>query len=362
MAPVIIPVLLAGGIGERFWPLSRARRPKQLLPLLGRRTMIEETLARVRPLCRGPVRPLIVTSAAIAGPIRAAVRRRYPCHLLVEPRSRNTAPAVALAAAWVERRYGPSVMAVLTADHAISPAAEFVHSLRYAASVAAAHDRLVVFGIPPSRPDTGYGYVEVGTLLDRHERETAYAARRFVEKPDWQTAVRYCRSGRYLWNSGMFVWRTEVVLEEFRRCMPGVYRLARAAARAGFTRDALRRYYGACPQESIDYAIMERSRRVAVVTGHFLWDDVGSWDAVARVRPGNDLRTTVVGPRVFERNCREAIVVNDSRRAVAALGLDGVVVAVTDGAVLVSSRAELPRLKQHLAAMKADGRFRARLF
>jgi mannose-1-phosphate guanylyltransferase len=235
MRHTIIPVLLAGGVGERFWPLSRARRPKQLLPLLGRRTMLEETLARIRPLCRGRVRPLIVTSAAIAAPIRAVLRERCRCDLVAEPMGRNTAPAVALAAAWVERRYGPSIMAVLTADHAISPPARFVRCLRYAASVAARHDRLVVFGIPPSRPDSGYGYVEVGRELDRHGRDRAYAARRFVEKPDRKTAVRYCRSGRYLWNSGMFVWRTGVVLDEFRRYTPALYRQVRAAARAGFT-------------------------------------------------------------------------------------------------------------------------------
>jgi len=302
--------------------MSRSRRPKQLLALTDGRTMIEETLARIRPLCSGRVRPLVVTGQRIAGPIRAALGSRQRCEILTEPVGKDTAPAVLIAALAIEKRYGPAVMLVLAADHAISPESEYLRSVRYAARVASEQQRLVVFGIPPSRPDTGYGYVEVGKPLNEHDTETAYAAKRFVEKPDWQTAVRYCRSGRYLWNSGMFV----------------------------------------CDKVSVDYAIMERCRRVAVVTGHFLWDDVGSWDAVPRVRPGNERGTTVAGKRVYEAGCGDTVVFNDSTRAVAAIGLDNAVVVVTEDAVLVAARSELPALKKHLAAMKADGRFGAELF
>ncbi len=357
----LVPVLLAGGSGERFWPLSRGKRPKQLLALSGRRSMIQETLKRVRPLCTARVRPLVVTGAKIAGPIRKALKSRR-LDIIAEPQGRDTGPAVLLAALAVERTYGPAVMLVLAADHAISPVGEYLRSVRYAARVAVDHGKLVVFGIPPSRPDTGYGYVEVGKPIHERDTETAYVVRRFVEKPNWQTAVRYCRSGRYLWNSGMFVWRTADILEEYRRHAPDMYRLGRAAARQGLSAAALRRYYGACARISVDYAIMERSRRVAVVAGHFLWDDVGSWEAVPRVRPGNERGTTVAGRRVYESGCSDTIVFNESSRAVAALGLDNAVVVVTDDAVLVAARSELPQLKKHLAAMKADKRFGAELF
>jgi mannose-1-phosphate guanylyltransferase len=358
----LVPVLLAGGIGERFWPLSRTRRPKQLLPLVGRKSMIETTLRRVAPLCRPGVPPVIVTGRAIARAIRRQLRKRISCTMLVEPQGKDTAPAVALAAAYVEKRYGPSVMAVLPADHAISPAPEFHRAARLAAQIAQERDRLIVFGIPPSRPDTGYGYVELGEQFDERDGITVYDAHRFVEKPSWEKAVEYRESGRYLWNSGMFVWRTSVVLEEFKRYMPRLHAQVRRAATGGFTREALARYYRACEKKSIDYGIMERSRRVAVVSAHFLWDDVGSWEAVGRIRPGNERHTTVVGGKVFEQACTNSIVLNDSSTALAVFGADNIVVVATEDAVLVTPRSELPNLKSRLAAMKKDGRFPARLF
>ncbi|MBD3244326.1 MAG: NTP transferase domain-containing protein [Chitinivibrionales bacterium] len=363
----VVPVLLAGGIGERFWPLSRTRRPKQILPLISRRTMLEETLARTKPLLKSArgapkVEPLIVTGKAIASSIRGALKGKYRYSMIVEPLGKNTAPAVAIAAAYIEQRYGQSVMVVLSADHAISPRSGFVRAVRYASSLAERTSNLVVFGIPPSRPDTAYGYVELGRELETSDGETAFAVERFVEKPDWDTAVEYCSSGRYLWNSGMFVWRTDVILEEFGRHMPQLHELTRTAARAGFTTAALEKFYTTCEKESIDYGIMERSDRVVAVSGHFLWDDVGSWESVARIRPGNERRTTLVGKRVFERNCTNSIVFNDSSLHIAALGLDNMVLVVTEDAVLAIPRSELSQLKQYLTEMKKGAGFSQSLY
>lgn len=358
----IVPVLLAGGKGERFWPLSRTSRPKQLLPLISNRSMIEETLLRIKPVCHRGVKPLIVTSSAIAGAIRRSLGARIAADMLVEPQGKDTAPAIVLAAMAVQARYGESIMAVLAADHAISPRAEYIRAVKYAAQVATDNNSLVVFGIPPSRPDVGYGYVEVGEVVNECDTETAYRANRFVEKPDWDTAVEYCKSGTYLWNSGMFVWKTSTILEEYRQHMPALYKQAAAAAKAKFSRAALAKFYGACERKSVDYGIMERSKRVAVVSGHFLWDDVGSWNAVTRVRPGNQRHTTVVGPHVFERNCAGSIIFNESHQTVAAMGLDNMVLVVTGDAVLAMPRTELPKMKEYLAAMKEDGRIPHSLF
>jgi mannose-1-phosphate guanylyltransferase/mannose-6-phosphate isomerase len=358
----MVPVLLAGGIGERFWPLSRSRMPKQLLRLVGRRTMLEETLYRVRPLCRGGYVPLIITASRIAGVIRRKLGTRLPYRMIVEPCGRNTAPAIALAAAEIQRRRGDTLMLVLPADHAISPLPEYLRAVRYAASVALEHDKLVVFGIPPSRPDTGYGYVEVARRIGERHSVTAYEVRRFVEKPDWKKAVEYCRSGRFLWNGGMFVWRTSVILDEVRRHMPKLHRQVQTASRAGFSPAAIARFYASCDAESIDYGVLERSRRVAAVSGHFLWDDVGSWEAVSRIRPGTEHKTTVVGRRIYENLCNDSIVVNNSNLTLAAVGLENAVLVATDDAVLAISRAELPNIKKHLKDMKTSGRFAASLF
>jgi mannose-1-phosphate guanylyltransferase len=358
----LIPVLLAGGAGERFWPLSRGRRPKQLLALTGGRSMIEETLRRIKPLCGRSVKPLIVTGTKIAGPIRTTLKTRYQYDLIAEPQGRDTAPAVVLAACALEQRYGESVMLVLAADHAISPREEYLRAVRYAARIASEHDLLVVFGITPSRPDTGYGYVHVGRRIDGDGNEIAYRARRFVEKPDQSTAIRYCRSGKYLWNSGMFVWKTSTILREFRRHAPALFRKAQAAVRAGLSEAALKRYYQACERISVDYAIMERSDHVAVVAGTFVWDDVGSWEAVARLRPGDETGATVIGNQVYESGCSNTIIYGEGARAVAAVGLENMVLVVTDDAVMAVARSHLPKLKQYLAAMKADGRFGPELF
>jgi mannose-1-phosphate guanylyltransferase len=160
----------------------------------------------------------------------------------------------------------------------------------------------------------------------------------------------------------MFVWRTDVILEEFGRHMPQLHDLALEAARAGFTPGAIEKFYTSCEKESIDYGIMERSDRVVAVSGHFLWDDVGSWESVARIRPGNERRTTQVGKRVFERNCTNSIIFNDSSLHVAAFGFDNMVLVVTDDAVLAMPRSELPHLKQYLAEMKKNAGFGRKLF
>jgi mannose-1-phosphate guanylyltransferase len=357
----IVPVLLAGGIGERFWPLSRSTRPKQLLQLISRKTMIEETVDRIKPLCRSGSRPVMVTGAKIASLIRKGLPAKTELDWIVEPQGKNTAPAVAAAAAWVVRKYGDAVMAVLSADHAISPANAFRQAIRQAASLAEAENCLVVFGIKPSRPDTGYGYIHLGAKMASGSLPS-YRVNKFVEKPDQRTAVTYCKSGKYLWNSGMFVWKASVILEEFKTSMPDIYAEAVKLSESGFTAKAVERFYANCVKESIDYGIMEKARSVAAIAADFSWDDIGSWESVSRINPVNDRGTVVSGPAIFEQDCRETIVVNRSKTLIAACGLTDLVVVGTEDAVLVIPRAELPNVKKYLSAMKADKRIPKNLF
>jgi mannose-1-phosphate guanylyltransferase len=253
-------------------------------------------------------------------------------------------------------------MLVLPADHLIRPRSAFVKAAKHAATLAARKKRLVVFGIEPTRPDTGYGYIEQGKLIDRKQNVASHDVRRFVEKPNAQRARAYCRSKRYLWNSGMFVWRTDVILEEFARHMPRLHHQAMQAVRQRFTQRAIDTFYGQCEKQSIDYGIMERSEKVAAVRGAFSWDDIGSWEAIARVHKTNANGTAVVGSSVCAEDADGSIIVNDSSRAVAAIGVRDLVVVTTDDAVLVIPRDRLAGIKDYLSEMKQRSDFPSSLF
>jgi mannose-1-phosphate guanylyltransferase len=357
---MIVPCILAGGRGERFWPLSQSSRPKQLLPLAGNKTMIEETLARVRAAC-GRARPLVITGQECAAGIRRTLGGRFAYDSIVEPVGKNTAPAIALGAVWMRRRYGEAIMLVASADHAIAPQKSFVKAVRRAAGLAGKTGSLVVFGIRPTRPDTGYGYINIGKALPGGTGAASYRVKRFVEKPSPAVARRYMQSGSYLWNSGMFVWKVSAILSELARHMPDLYRQACAVEKAGFSKRAIATFYRTCIRESIDYGIMEKSSRIAAVAGTFFWDDIGSWEAIARIHTKNNKGTVSVGPSVFESESTNSIIYNASQVHVASIGLDNTVLVVTPNAVLAIARSLLPEIKKYLGMMK-DRKFPDKLF
>jgi mannose-1-phosphate guanylyltransferase len=348
-----IPLVLAGGKGERFWPLSRSFRPKQLLPLLSEKTMIEETLLRVKAVSPAAgIKPLVITGRDCAEGIRRALGNRIAYDCIVEPIGKNTAPAVGLAAAWMRKRHGDAVMLVVSADHAIEPIGPYVKAVHAAVSVAQTTDSLVVFGIRPTRPDVGYGYINIGKTLSVKNGVSCYSVKSFVEKPTGQVAKKYMKSGKYLWNSGMFVWKVSVVLDEFRRHMPALYKQIMTVEKAGFSKRAIETFYEGCVKESIDYGIMEKSSRIAAVCGAFFWDDIGSWEAMSRIHTKNSRGTVAVGASVFESGCSDSIIYNSSNRLVASLGLDNTVLVVTPDAILAVARPLLPDLKKYLTLIK----------
>ncbi|NLG18420.1 MAG: mannose-1-phosphate guanylyltransferase [Fibrobacter sp.] len=358
----IVPVILAGGIGERFWPLSRSSMPKQLLKITGKKTMAEETLNRISSLCSRKTVPLIITSKAIAGKLKKEIPSRGRYDLIVEPQGKNTAPPVALAAAWIEQKYGDAVMMVLSADHHICPRKDFLDASLYAIRFAQKLDSLVVFGIKPSRPETGYGYIRLGKKIGESGGISGYEVKKFVEKPSVKKAGEYLKSGKYMWNSGMFVWKTSVILEEFRDHMPELFKSVQALAKKKFTKAALEKFYSECVKESIDYGILEKSSRVDAVVGQFGWDDIGSWESLCRLHGKNAEGSTVVGRKIFHKESCNSIVVNRSSLSVAAVGVNDSVVVVTDDAVLVIDRSRLDDLKKYLSEMKKEGSLPPELF
>ncbi len=358
-APRLHAVILAGGSGTRFWPLSRRLAPKQLLALIGEQTMLQETVLRIAPLVPAE-RTWVVTGGELADETRRQLRViESAASVVVEPVGRNTALAIAVAASRVSADDPDAVMAVLPADHVISKPDGFRACLARAADVAGG-GYLVTIGIVPRRPETGYGYIMLGKALTTRagagEDPPAFQVERFVEKPDRQRAEQYLAGGRSLWNAGIFVWRASVILEELRRH-------AAATASAGAKIAALmatspphdariRALYEAADAVSIDYAVMERSTRSAVVPAEFGWSDVGSWAALDDVAP-KDERGNVISGRVVDVDSQRSIVYAQDR-VIATIGLDNLIVVDTPDATLVCAKDRAQDVRKVVDALEAQ--------
>ncbi|MFH1680943.1 MAG: sugar phosphate nucleotidyltransferase [Candidatus Eisenbacteria bacterium] len=334
----MIALILAGGSGTRFWPVSREAEPKQFLPLLGAGSLLADTVARILPLVPAE-RILIVTGRSFTERARREAPMLPAENVIGEPAGRNTAPAIALAAARAELVAGAGeVMAVLPADHAIGDIARFHETLRAGEEFCLSEKVLLTLGVRPTRPETGYGYLEIGERRARARGLDVHAVERFVEKPDREDAERYAASGRHLWNSGMFLWRVDAIADALRAHVPGASDALEAFREAAATDlyGVLEEYYPRLPALSIDYAVMEKASNVAAIPADFAWNDVGSWSALgellARDREGNE----VVGRHVGLGTRRS--VIHAGSRLVATIGLDGFVVVETDRAVLVCPR------------------------
>lgn len=325
------PLILAGGSGTRFWPLSRRGRPKQFLALASERPLLWDTVQRLSPLAT-PRDLLVSCGAAHAAAIRRLLPKVPRGNLIVEPVGRNTGPCVAVAAAIVARRSADAVLAVLPADAYVADAPAFRADLA-AAAAAAADGYLVTLGIRPTRPETGYGYIELGEATGAGP---ARRAARFEEKPDLARAREYLAGGRHLWNAGIFVARADAMVAAFDRHLPEVARGAREIAAAHGTRRfdaAMRRVFPKLPAISIDYGVMQNATNVLVVAASFGWSDLGSYAALPEVRPADARGNVMAGQAIAVDS--ESCVVLAGLRPVAVLGGKRLVVVDAGDAVLV---------------------------
>jgi mannose-1-phosphate guanylyltransferase/mannose-6-phosphate isomerase len=345
------PVLLSGGSGTRLWPLSREGYPKQFLPLVGQESLLQDTWRRVASLAE--LAPLAVANEEHRFMVAEQLRQvdAAPAAIVLEPAGRNTAPAIALAALQAMAAGEDPLLLVLPSDHAIVDAAAFREAVG-AAREAAEQGRLVTFGIVPTGPETGYGYIKAAP------GQGVRAVERFVEKPDLATAQGYVASGEYFWNSGMFLFRASRYLEELGRWAPAILQ-ACTRAFAGAERDAdfLRLDRAAfldCPSDSIDYAVMEKTGDAAVLTVDVGWNDVGSWSALWDVAE-HDADGNAWHGDVISVQCRDSYAWS-GQRLVAMIGLEEVVVVDTDDAVLVARKDQVQQVKDVVARLKQQGR------
>ena len=347
----IYPVVMAGGSGTRFWPLSRKARPKQLLALATDRPLIVETVNRLQGLAT-PGRTYVVCGPVHARAVRRLLPRLPAANVVVEPIARNTAPAIGLVTLHIQARDPDGVLAVLPSDHHVADVAGFRAVLGRAAEVAQS-GALVTIGIKPSRPETGYGYIRVGDPIDG----TAARVRAFVEKPDAPTAAEYVASGEYLWNGGIFVFTARAMREAIRQHMPELDAvLERIAPTIGTARYAatLKRSFPHAPAVSIDYGVMEKAQQIAVVPGDFGWSDVGSFAALPEVRPADADGNVVVGKGAVLVDSAGCVVVG-SGRPLGLVGLRDMVVVDAGDAVLVVPRDRSQDVRAVVQSLRARG-------
>jgi mannose-1-phosphate guanylyltransferase len=330
-------VVMAGGSGTRFWPLSRRKRPKQLLELFGRGTLLEQVVGRIRPLIP-PERTYVFTSELVDKQVRRHLPDIPHSQIVAEPAARNTAPTVGLAAQEIARRDPEAVMVVLPSDHIITKPSQFLRALCAACLVASSEDRSVVMGVKPTRPDTGFGYVRLGAPQGQVAGQETFRVEKFTEKPPLAVARRYLASGRYLWNSGMFFWRVSTLLRNFERFQPRMARqLARIAAAGGVrARPTFRRLFPRLEKISIDYALMEKIPEIYAVAADIGWSDVGSWAVVYELNRG-DREGNVRPRRSLCLDSRGNLIVSP-RKFVVTVGVENLVVVETADALLVCAR------------------------
>jgi mannose-1-phosphate guanylyltransferase len=344
-------VILAGGSGTRFWPASRAERAKQYLAIGTERPLLVETARRLEGLVP-PERVLVVTTRAQAGQVRAFLPELPGENVIAEPLARNTAPCLALAARELRARDPDSVQIVLPADHVIRPAESFRRTMRAAALFAQAQGALVVCGIKPTHPATGFGYVEAGPLVARSDDLPVHSVQRFVEKPALERAREFLASGRFLWNAGIFVWRTDAIWTQFERHLPEVARALAAAT----TEQAISSAYAAFPAVAVDVAILERATGVHMLPIDYFWSDVGSWPALAEVCAGDaGGNVTSGGAESIAIDASGNVVHAEPGEIVALIGVSDLVVVHSRGATLVCPKDQAQRVKELVERLQRQG-------
>lgn len=361
-------IIMAGGRGERFWPVSREKTPKQLIRLLGKRSFLQQAVDRVLPLV--PMENILIITNAVQAP---EVRRQLPRlpreNVVAEPVGRDTCAAVTLGAAIVGARSTTGVMAVLPADHLIPEEKKFQQVLSDAFELAGRGRVMVTIGIKPTEPSTGYGYIHTGGAMTdvgggAKSKTAFFKALRFVEKPPLETAVEYVNSGDYRWNAGMFIWSFVTVTEGLQKHQPEMFeacqRWFKAAAKPAQLARVLAKEYPVIKKISIDYALMEKAQNVVVADGAFEWDDLGAWNALARHLKSDAEGNCAVGDFIHVDAARNIIfdARTRNRTPIAVVGVKDCILVQTDDAVMLAHKSESQKIKELVKKLAGDPRLK----
>jgi mannose-1-phosphate guanylyltransferase/mannose-6-phosphate isomerase len=350
-------VIMAGGKGERFWPLSRADKPKQFLKLTSDRSMLEETIERVTPLI--PTKNMrIVTGESMRSHIINSISYITDEQILTEPFGRNTCMAIGLASVHLQKSDPEAVMVVLSADHLIRPPEKLLGILRVACDIATKDDRLITIGIVPTRPETGFGYIKLGEPYPYQAGPDGQVCTvaQFTEKPKSAIAQEYYYSRQYLWNSGMFVWSARSIMNAISACQPEIGELLRQYGETiGTAKEQAARLdlYQRVTPISIDYAVLEKATNTLVVKADIVWDDVGSWNALERYKERDSENNVQIGDSVL-LDTYETTVYNDCEGLIACIGLSDLVVVRSGDITLVAHKTKVGEVKDVLAKLSQD--------
>lgn len=351
----IYAVIMAGGVGSRFWPRSREKNPKQLLEIVGEGTMIQNTVRRLKGFV-DEKNVFIVTNKLQKNSIIKQLPNVPVENIIVEPVGRNTAPCIGLAALFINRLDPKGTMVVLPADHIIGNEPEFLRVLQTAAQVAQVTSGLVTIGIHPTHPETGYGYIQVKDKSEETQPVNlpgVFEVKTFAEKPNYATAIKFLESGDFYWNSGMFIWRVDTILNEIQRSLPELHtQLLNLQPSIGtpLFEQNLESIYGVIRGISIDYGVMEKAQRVYAVKGDFGWNDLGSWDEVNRLSPKDEQGNHTHG-KVITVNTKNTYV-HTADKLIAVVGMEDVIVINTPDAILVCKKGASQEVKEIVDTLK----------
>lgn len=353
---MITVLIMAGGQGTRFWPLSRADRPKQFLKLTDdQKTMLQQTVDRVRKLV-GTEQIFIATNHRYRQPIREQLPEIPVENIIIEPYKRDTAPSIGLASLFIEKKHPGSTMLVLPADHLIQDEERFIDIMKKAIMIAVTGSNLVTLGITPTHPETGYGYIHYGECCHTIDDDNVYSVKAFTEKPDLKKAKAFLEDGTYLWNSGMFIWQTETILEKIKFHMPELHQTLkkiRHALGTDLEEKVVDEEFKKATPISIDYGIMEQAEDIYVIPGDFGWDDLGSWPALERVKKVDDDGNIIYGKH-YGIDTKNSIV-HSPDKVVTTIGLENIVIVNTEDAILICDKNRAQDVKEIREILQQDG-------
>lgn len=343
-----IILIMAGGKGERFWPKSRERLPKQFLNMVNEeKTMIQLTVERVLSIIRKE-NIYVITNVNYKDLIYEQLPYIPTENIIFEPVGKNTAPAIGLGAIFANQKYEDALMAVLPSDHLIYPIDNFIQNLNKCFEIAEQEENIVTIGIKPGYPETGYGYIKC-----EDNKSIVSKVCKFTEKPNIEMARKYIREGNYLWNSGIFVWKISTILKNIEIFLPKIYEGLVKIKEQNFERDIIAKEFNEFHSESIDYGVLEKADSIYVIKSGFTWDDVGSWKALERIVK-SDKNGNIVNGKNIAINTKNSII-NGKDRLIATVGLDNIVVVDTEDVLLIADKNSLPEIKKVIEEIKSKG-------